>query len=77
MKILAIVGSPRTKENMNFLVDRALEEAELLRVETEKVMLSEWFPFSGYEHDDVPEIEVYLRIKVTYQQAERMLYFAK
>lgn len=41
MKILAIVGSPRTKGNTNYLVDRALEEAELLGVETEKVILSE------------------------------------
>ena len=45
IKILAIVGSPRTKGNTNFLVDRAVEEAELLRVETEKVTLSELVSF--------------------------------
>ena len=41
MKILAIVGSPRTRGNTNYLVDSALEEAALLGVETEKVVLSE------------------------------------
>lgn len=41
MKILAIVGSPRIKGNTNYLVDRALEEAELSGAETEKVVLSQ------------------------------------
>jgi multimeric flavodoxin WrbA len=41
MKILAIVGSPRLKGNTNYLVDRVLEEAAKLGVETEKIILSE------------------------------------
>ena len=41
MKILAIVGSPRTKGNTNYLVDKALEEAAKSGVQTEKIILSQ------------------------------------
>jgi multimeric flavodoxin WrbA len=39
MKILAIVGSPRTNGNTSFLTDRALEEAALQGCEVEKLLL--------------------------------------
>ncbi len=42
MKLLAIVGSPRLKGNTNYLVDMALEEAEKLGVQTEKIILSQY-----------------------------------
>lgn len=41
MKILAIVGSPRLKGNTNYLADCALEEAQKLGAETDKIVLSE------------------------------------
>jgi len=41
MKILAIVGSPRTEGNTNYLVDKALEEAAKSGVQTEKIILSQ------------------------------------
>jgi multimeric flavodoxin WrbA len=41
MKIVAIVGSARTKGNTNYLVDQALAEASLQGVATEKIILSE------------------------------------
>ena len=41
MKILAIVGSPRTKGNTSYLVDKALEEAAKSGVQTEKIILSQ------------------------------------
>ncbi len=41
MKILAIVGSPRLNGNTNFLVDQALDEAEKLGAETEKIVISQ------------------------------------
>ncbi len=42
MKILAIVGSPRLKGNINYLVDEALGEAAKLGVQTEKLVLSQY-----------------------------------
>lgn len=52
MKILAIVGSPRTKGNTNYLVDKALEEAAKSGVQTEKIILSEHdiSPCLGHEN---------------------------
>jgi len=41
MKIVAIVGSPRLKGNTNYLVDCALDEANRLVIETEKIVLGE------------------------------------
>jgi multimeric flavodoxin WrbA len=41
MKVMAIVGSPRTNGNTNFLVDQALEEIAAHGLETEKIVLSE------------------------------------
>lgn len=52
MKILAIVGSPRLKGNTNYLVDRALEEAARLGVETEKVILSAYRVNPCLGHED-------------------------
>ena len=42
MKILAIVGSPRLNGNTGYLVDQALEEAEKLGAETEKLVISQY-----------------------------------
>jgi len=41
MKILGIVGSPRSAGNTSYLVGEALEEAERHGFETEKIMLGE------------------------------------
>jgi multimeric flavodoxin WrbA len=68
MKILAIVGSPRPKGNTNYLVDRALEEAAVHDIETEKIILTQYKvnPCQGHDNcssfpsckqdDDVPWI---------------------
>ena len=42
MKIVAIVGSPRTNGNTSFLVDQALEEAKAKGCEVEKIMLCQY-----------------------------------
>ena len=42
MKILAIAGSPRLGGNSSYLLERALEEAEKMGVETEKLVLSKY-----------------------------------
>ncbi len=52
MKIVAIVGSPRLKGNTNYLVDRALEEAAGLGVDTEKILLSEYDVRPCLGHDN-------------------------
>jgi len=52
MKIVAIVGSPRPRGNTNYLVDRALEEAQKLGAETEKIVLSEHCIGPCQGHDD-------------------------
>jgi len=52
LKILAIVGSPRPKGNTSFLVDQALDEAEKVGAETEKIVISqhEVSPCLGHEN---------------------------
>ena len=52
MKILAIVGSPRLKGNTSFLVDQALDEAEKVGAETEKIVISQHkvSPCLGHEN---------------------------
>ena len=52
MKILAIVGSPRLKDNTNFLVDQALDEAGKFGAETEKIVVSQYKigPCLGHEN---------------------------
>ncbi len=52
MKILAIVGSPRTKGNTNYLVDKALEEATKSGVQTDKIILSQHDIKPCLGHDD-------------------------
>ncbi len=68
MKIVAIVGSPRTAGNTSYLVDRSLQEAAAHGCETEKIMLSQYRvnPCAGHEdcsrfsackqNDDAPGI---------------------
>jgi multimeric flavodoxin WrbA len=52
MKILAIIGSPRPKGNTSYLVDQALKEAATHRLETEKIILSQYRvnPCQGHEN---------------------------
>ncbi len=57
MKILAIVGSPRLKGNINYLVDQALEEAQELGAETEKIVLSQYEVNPCLGHDDCASFE--------------------
>ena len=57
MKILAIVGSPRLKGNTNYLVDKALEEAAALGVETEKIVLSQYDIKPCLGHDECSTFE--------------------
>ncbi len=52
MKLLAIVGSPRSKGNTNYLVDLALEEAANKGVQTEKIILSQFNVNPCKGHDD-------------------------
>jgi len=42
LNILALVGSPRSGGNTDFLVDQALAEAAELGAETEKIILSQY-----------------------------------
>ncbi|MFC1941543.1 flavodoxin family protein [Chloroflexota bacterium] len=57
MKILAIVGSPRLKGNTNYLVDRTLEEAAGLGMDTEKIVLSQYKVNPCLGHDDCASFE--------------------
>ena len=52
MKIIAIVGSPRSTGNTDYLVDQALQEASEHGFETEKIMLGECQvnPCQGHEN---------------------------
>ncbi len=52
MKIVAIVGSPRTNGNTNYLVEQALQEAAKKGIETEKFILSQYriAPCQGHEN---------------------------
>jgi multimeric flavodoxin WrbA len=52
MKILAIVGSPRPKGNTSYLIDRALHEAAIHGVETEKIMLCQYKVNPCQGHDN-------------------------
>ena len=52
MKILAIVGSPRLRGNSNYLVDRALEEAARVGIETEKIVLNQYQVAPCQGHDN-------------------------
>ena len=52
MKIVAIVGSPRQKGNTSYLVDRALEEAEKMGIETRKIELGRYDIRPCLGHDD-------------------------
>jgi len=42
MKIIAIVGSPRTTGNINYLIDQALQEIDTRGFETDKIILSQY-----------------------------------
>jgi multimeric flavodoxin WrbA len=42
MKVVAIGGSPRLDGNINYLIDRALEELAAQGIETEKIILNEY-----------------------------------
>jgi len=57
LKILAIVGSPRLKGNTNYLVDQALEEAEKLGAQTEKIVLSQYEVNPCLGHDNCASFE--------------------
>ena len=57
MKILAIVGSPRSKGNTDYLVDQALEEAVKVGTETEKIVLSQYKVNPCLGHDDCASFE--------------------
>ncbi len=57
MKILAIVGSPRLKGNVNYLVDQALREARELGAETEKIVLSQYEVNPCLGHDKCASFE--------------------
>jgi multimeric flavodoxin WrbA len=52
LKLLAIVGSPRSKGNTNYLVDLALEEAANKGAQTEKIILSQFNvnPCNGHDN---------------------------
>jgi len=52
LKILAIVGSPRTDGNSSYLVDQALNEAVRLGAQTEKIMLTEYKVNPCQGHDE-------------------------
>ena len=57
MNIVAIVGSPRLKGNTNYLVDRALEEANRPGIETEKIMLGEHDVRPCLGHDNCASLD--------------------
>ncbi len=57
MKILAIVGSPRLKGNVNYLVDQALREAREVGAETEKIVLSQYEVNPCLGHDKCASFE--------------------
>ncbi len=57
MKFVAIVGSPRLKGNTNYLVDQALEEAEKLGAQTEKIVLSQYEVNPCLGHEDCASLE--------------------
>jgi len=52
MKVMAIVGSPRSTGNTNYLVDQALQEIATHGLETEKIILSEYKvnPCQGHQN---------------------------
>ncbi len=52
MKIVAIVGSPRSRGNTSYLVDQALQEAAAYGFETEKIILTRHRvnPWLGHEN---------------------------
>ena len=52
MNILALVGSPRSAGNSNFLVDQALGEAAKLGAQTEKIVLSQYKVNPCLGHDE-------------------------
>jgi len=52
LKILALVGSPRSGGNTDFLVDQVLGEAAKLEVKTEKIMLSQYKVAPCLGHDE-------------------------
>ena len=54
MKIVAIVGSPRSNGNTNCLVDEALQEAAGQGMETEKIMLGEHWVGPCLGHENCP-----------------------
>jgi multimeric flavodoxin WrbA len=58
MKILAIVGSPRPKGNTGYLVDRALQEASVQGIETEKIILSQYKVNPCQGHDNCSSFSV-------------------
>ena len=58
MKILAIVGSPRLNGNTGYLVDQALEEAEKLGAETEKLVISQYRVNPCLGHADCASFDV-------------------
>ena len=57
MKLLAIVGSPRTKGNTNYLVDQALEEAAKLGTQTEKIFISQYKVIPCLGHDNCASLD--------------------
>ena len=79
LKIVAIVGSPRLKGNTNYLVDRALQEAAGLGVETEKIVLSRYQVNPCLGHDDCSSYESCLQkddaawILETFRQADGVI----
>jgi multimeric flavodoxin WrbA len=58
LKLLAIVGSPRLKGNTNYLVDQALEEAEKLGAQTEKITLSQYKVNPCLGHDNYASLGI-------------------
>jgi len=52
VKIVTIIGSPRQEGNTNYLVDKALEEAARLGVDTEKINLGEYDVKPCLGHDN-------------------------
>ena len=57
MNILALVGSPRSGGNTDFLVDQALAEAAELGAETEKIILSQYDVKPCLGHDECSDLD--------------------
>ena len=57
MNILALVGSPRSGGNTDFLVDQALAEAAGLGAETEKIILSQYDVKPCLGHDECSDFD--------------------